>query len=38
MAWLDEQRRGIEAFAFEIRAMSSAESLVSLDEAEAQEL
>jgi hypothetical protein len=36
MTWLDEQRRSVEAFALEIKAMSSAESMVSLDESEAQ--
>ena len=36
MAWLDDQRRSIESFALEIRAMAPAESMVSLDESEAQ--
>lgn len=36
MAWLDEQRHALEGFTLELRAMASSESLVSLDESEAQ--
>ncbi len=38
MAWLEEQRQALEGFALELKAMSSAESMVSLDESEAQNL
>ena len=36
MAWLEEQRVALDSFAFELRSMGSTESLVSIDESEAQ--
>ena len=36
MAWLEEQRVALDSFSLELRSMGSSESLVSLDESEAQ--
>lgn len=36
MAWMEEQRVALDGFAYELRSMGSTESLVSIDESEAQ--